>query len=268
LGCGPYLDPATGETITLNPDLNFPTSYSFCENSDLLTLSAPLGADGYRWYRVDQFGNEGLLSENTEITIDQNGSYYLEAYNIVSQPGTTIGCPTILPFEVVSSEVATITNLLIDDTAIGLDITVQTTGIGDYEYAIDDSDGPYQNSNLFTAVSPGSHTLYVRDKNGCGIVESSFVQDLTVEGFPKFFTPNGDNINDFWQFIQPVSGENIILQSIRIYDRFGMFLKEINQNTLGWDGNFNGRPLPSGDYWFKAVDNMNKEVQGHFSLKR
>lgn len=268
LGCGPYLDPTTGETITLNPELDFPSNYSFCENSQPLTLNAPTGADGYRWYRLDQSGNEILLSDNIDITIEENGSYLLEAYNLVAQPGTTIECPTLLPFEVVSSEVATITNLVIDDTALGLDITVQATGIGNYEYAIDDSNGPYQDSNIFTAITPGSHTLYVRDKNGCGIVAEPFEQDLTVEGFPKFFTPNGDNINDYWQFIQPVAGENIVLQSIRIYDRFGMFLKEISQNSQGWDGNFNGQPLPSGDYWFRAIDNMNKAVQGHFSLKR
>ena len=269
LGCGPFLDTATGEFVTLNPDIELPEVFSFCENSDPLTITAPTGADGYRWFRVGQFGgNDELLTEQTEITINETGEYYLEAYTVVSQPGDVIECPTILEFEVVSSEVATIDGLDIRDTALGLEITVNASGIGDYEYAIDNIDGPYQDSNVFREVTPGTHAMYVRDKNGCGIVEETFEQDLTVEGFPKFFTPNGDNINDFWQFIQPVEGETIVLVSIEIYDRYGKLLRQINQNSQGWDGTYNGRPLPAGGYWFKAVDNDGDIVQGNFTLKR
>ena len=243
--------------------------FSFCENADPLTISAPAGADGYRWFRVGQFGgSDTLISEDLEITVSETGEYYLEAYTIVSQPGDIIECPTILEFEVVSSEVATINNLDIRDTALGLEITVQVSGIGDYEFAIDDIDGPYQDSNVFRQVTPGTHTIYVRDKNGCGIVEETFEQDLTVEGFPKFFTPNGDNINDFWQFIQPIEGETIVLVSIEIYDRYGKLLRQIDQNSQGWDGTLNGRPLPAGGYWFKAVEDDGGIVQGNFTLKR
>jgi gliding motility-associated-like protein len=269
LGCGPFLDVATGEFISLSPDIMLPTVFSFCENSDPLTVIAPLGADGYRWFQVDPFGgNDALISEATEITINETGEYYLEAYNVISQPGDVIECPTILEFEVVSSEIATIDGLDIRDTALGLEITVNASGIGDYEYAIDDSNGPYQDSNVFREVTPGTHTLYVRDKNGCGIAEETFEQDLTVEGFPKFFTPNGDNVNDFWQFIQPIEGETIVLVSIEIYDRYGKLLRQINQNSPGWDGTYNGRPLPAGGYWFKAVEDDGNVVQGNFTLKR
>lgn len=267
LGCGPFLDPSTGEFVSLNPDITLPSVFSFCENADPQIITAPAGADGYRWFSVDPFGNESLLSEETEISISETGNYYLEAYTIVSQPGGVIECPTILEFDVVSSEIGTINNLAVTETALGLRIEVQVTGSGDYEYAIDDINGPYQDSNVFSPVTPGGHTLYVRDKNGCGIAEESFVQDLTVEGFPKFFTPNGDTINDFWQFIQP-QGDQIVLESIRIFDRYGMFLVQISQDSPGWDGTFNGRPLPSGGYWFKAIDDTAREVQGFFTLKR
>ncbi len=268
LGCGPFLDPSTGEFTDFSPQVTLPSVFSFCESGDtLLSIDAPEGADGYRWFNVDQFGNESLLSEDTQITITQSGEYFLEAFNIVSQPGDVIECPTILNFEVVSSSIATINNLNVIEEGLGLRIEVQATGLGDYEYAIDDINGPYQDSNVFSGVAPGGHVLYVRDKNGCGIVEEGFIQDLTVEGFPKFFTPNGDDRNEFWQFIQP-EGNPIIFESIRIYDRYGTFLAQIDQNSNGWDGTFNGRPLPAGGYWFRAVDDMAREVQGFFTLKR
>ena len=57
--------------------------------------------------------------------------------------------------------------------------------------------------NVFGGLASGSYTVYVRDKNGCGIVEESIVQDLTLEGFPNFFSPNGDGIND--EFFIPFS---------------------------------------------------------------
>ncbi len=268
LGCGPYLDFMTGEFVTLNPDIDFPDTLSFCENGLPYVATTTDIADGYRWYQLDQNGNARVISETDQVSITETGNYRYEAYTIASQAGNTIECPTTQDFRVVSSEIATIERLGVASDGQNLQITVQASGNGAYEYAMDDANGPYQNSNVFNNVIPGTHIFYVRDKNGCGVVEEAFIQDLTVEGFPKFFTPNGDNINDFWQFIQPPNSEAIVLQSIRIFDRYGRFLKEISQDSEGWDGNFAGRPLPSGDYWFHAVDDSNREIKGHFSLKR
>ncbi|UJH66821.1 T9SS type B sorting domain-containing protein [Allomuricauda sp. SCSIO 65647] len=267
LGCGPYLDVATGEFVDLHPEFEFPSVFSFCENEEPLVLTAPIIADGYRWFGIDQLGNSSLLSEDRDLTVSEAGQFQLEVYDFVTQPGDVIECATLVDFEVVSSEAATIDRLDISDSALGLRVEVIASGNGDYEYAIDNIDGPYQDSNVFNNIPWGNHTVYVRDKNGCGITEESFEQDLTVEGFPKFFSPNGDGINDFWQFVQP-EGQNIVLTSIRIFDRFGVFLAEIDQSSQGWDGTLNGRDLPSSDYWFQAIDESNREVKGHFSLKR
>lgn len=268
LGCGPYFDPVSGDLITLHPNLTFGSVFSFCENAGTLELTAPLGAEGYRWYSINNLGTEILETVNNTFTISQNGMYRLEAYNTVSQAGSTIECPTFFDFEVVSSEIAIINNLRTIDTALGLQIIVEASGNGDYEYAIDDINGPYKDSNTFNIVTSETHTLYVRDKNGCGIAEETFMHDLTVEGFPKFFTPNGDLINDFWQFMQPVNGDRAVFNSIYIYDRYGNFLKQITQDSDGWDGSFNGKPLPSGGYWFKAIDKNQREIKGYFTLKR
>ncbi|MEW2921469.1 T9SS type B sorting domain-containing protein [Muricauda sp. ANG21] len=269
LGCGPYLDLASGEFVTLNPEIDFPETLSFCENESPLIITSDDTADGYRWYQIDQFDNETVISQTQEVSIQENGRYRYEAYNLVSQSGNIIECPSTQEFTIVSSEAPVITRLRVAGNGIDqLQITVEVSGDGEYEYAVNNRDGPYSDNNTFSNLEPGTHTFYVRDKSGCGIVEERFVQDLTLEGFPKFFTPNGDNINDFWQFIQPPNGEFVVLQSIRIFNRYGHFLKEISQNSQGWDGNFQGRPLPAGDYWFYAVDESNREIKGHFSLKR
>ncbi|RIV45339.1 T9SS type B sorting domain-containing protein [Flagellimonas pelagia] len=267
-GCGPYWDVNVGDFVTINPEIDFPDTISFCENEAPYIAFSTDVADGYRWYKVDDKDNETLLSETSEVAISENGTYRYEAYNLVDREAGTLECPTTKIFHVVSSEMASIDNLRVQNSNGLLSIQVEASGIGDYEFAIDNMNGPYSDSSVFSNIEPGNHTLYVRDKNGCGVAQEAFIQDLTLEGFPKFFTPNGDNINDYWQFIQPEKSAEVVFQSIRIFDRYGKFLKQISQDSQGWDGRIAGRPLPSGDYWFVAIDDSNQEIKGHFSLKR
>ena len=268
LGCGPFFDPASGDLITLNPEIDFPDTVSLCANEFPLNYSATDVAEGFRWYKIDPLGNETLISDTTDVVFNDSGQYRYVAYNTILQPGGFVECESSQVFQVVTSEMATITSVTITEEANGLRIAVQAEGIGDYEFAIDNSNGPYQNSNTFNNIPYGTHTLYVRDKNGCGIAEEQIVQDLTLEGFPKFFSPNGDGINDYWQYIPPEMSGELTLVSIEIYNRYGQLLVQIDPNSRGWDGSINGGTLPAADYWFRARDNTNSELIGHFSLKR
>lgn len=140
-----------------------------------------------------------------------------------------------------------------------------------YEYAIDE--GAYQDSRFFYDVANGSHRIWVRFKDGRSICPQYL--DIFVLGYPKFFTPNGDGYNDTWN-IPALKGHPEAV--IYIYDRFGKLLKQVSPSQEGWDGTFNGKPMPSTDYWFtveylesaSGVNQMPRKVQfkGHFSLKR
>jgi len=268
LGCGPFLDTTTGDLITLNPVIDFPDVISVCGTDVSSSVTSTDSADGYRWFKIDQFGNETLISSSAEAMFTESGDYRYEAYNTISQSGSNIECYTSKNFRVEISEVATISSVDISQNLGNLRAEISVQGIGDYEFAINNIDGPYQSSNVFTGIPAGSVTVFVRDKNGCGITEKTVEQDLTVEGFPKFFTPNGDGVNDFWQFIPPVNGGSTNLNSIFIFDRFGLLIAQIEPTSQGWNGDFNGRPVPSSDYWFKAVTENSKELKGHFALKR
>jgi gliding motility-associated-like protein len=81
---------------------------------------------------------------------------------------------------------------------------------------------------------------------------------------PKFFTPNGDAINDVFQIDGIDSNSDY---EINLYDRYGKLLKSAYNAPLQWDGRFNNRDLPSGDYWY-SVRIADKEIKGHVSLKR
>ena len=112
-----------------------------------------------------------------------------------------------------------------------------------YEYAI--NGGEFQDDPIFNDVPPGINTVIVNDKNGCGTTEPL---EFLVVGYPKFFTPNTDGFHDCWNIL---GIETLIDPVVHIFDRYGKLIKQLDATTIGWDGTFNGRPMPSSDYWFK-----------------
>lgn len=268
VGCGPFFDDITGELTFLNPDIDFPTEVDICLDQDSRVYTATDQADGFRWYRMGANGSETLISTTAEVDFPSPGSYRYEAYNILSQDGITIECPTSQIFTVSFSEAPIIEQIGVTEDASGLRFEVRVSGSGDYEFALDDVIGPYQDSAVFRGLQPGSHTVYVRDKGGCGRDEETVIQDITVEGFPKFFTPNGDGVNDYWQFIPPRDTPDNLVAPILIFDRYGTFLAQIEAGSQGWNGLFNGRPLPESNYWFRTRSPEGKKLQGYFLLKR
>lgn len=190
------------------------------------------------------------------IEIDAAGTYTVRVTN-------TNGCYKDRTITVVPSNIATVTNIEVVDATQNNSISILVSGEGDYEYALDDENGPYQDSNTFVDVAPGLYTVYIRDKNECGITEEL----VSVIGFPKFFTPNNDDQNDFWQ----IDGISALFQaesSILIFDRYGKLLKELDPLSVGWDGTFHGKALPNSDYWFKVKLQDGRTYTGHFGLKR
>ncbi|WP_431137663.1 T9SS type B sorting domain-containing protein, partial [Psychroserpens mesophilus] len=142
-------------------------------------------------------------------------------------------------------------------------IEVTVTGSGTYEYSLDG--GAWQESNIFTDVSAGDHEVAVRDTIGCGYAFDT----TTVMDYPKFFTPNGDGYNDTWN-IKGIADQPSA--KIYIFDRYGKLIKQISPSSEGWNGTYNGNPMPTSDYWF-VVEYLEpntleqKEFKAHFTLK-
>jgi gliding motility-associated-like protein len=192
----------------------------------------------------------------------------------VTQPGTytvtvtnSNGCSKIRTITALPSDVALITDVIIEDLRDNNTVTIIATPTGNvnttYTYSLDDPDGPFQESNYFENVTSGFHTVYVHDENGCGIVH----KDISVLAIPRFFTPNGDSVNETWNII----GINALFyknSKIYIFDRYGKLLANVNPQGLGWDGNYEGTKLPSTDYWYVVELDNGRTAKGHFSLIR
>ena len=172
-------------------------------------------------------------------------------------------CSKLRTITVLPSNIATFDAIDIVDGVENNTVTIFVSGEGDYEYALDSEFSDFQDSNLFSGVKPGFHTVYVRDKNNCGTVQKT----IAVIGFPKFFTPNGDGYNDTWH-VYGINTPNQVNSEVYIFDRFGKLLIKLNPLGAGWDGTFNGASTPSSDYWFYIKLQNNKIFRGHFALKR
>lgn len=268
LFCEPYFDSTQGGIVTRSPEISIPDVVGICKNDLPHRVSGESEADGFRWFKMNEDGTETLISEVSDASIDQIGSYRFEGYNIIAQADSSIECAASKEFRVVLSESARILDIVVDKGALTRTLSVIVEGNGNYEFAINDENGPYQASNVFSNVEGDRHTLFVRDTNGCGIVSREAPRDLSSEDFPNFFTPNADNANDTWQFKRPKNAKQINLATIYIFDRYGNLIVQMDPNTKGWDGRFRGKLLPASTYWYRAVSFTGEEIQGYFSLKR
>jgi gliding motility-associated-like protein len=208
--------------------------------------------------------NGTLVSTTFDFLTNQPGNYTLTVTDL-----SIFGCSSdsILFTVIESSPPASVTfttdGWFTDNQTITVN-TVPSLGNGsNFLYSLDGSSP--QTSNIFTNVSPGIHEISISDANGCG---STIPISIKLINGPKFFTPNGDGYNDTWNVTEMPDQGNL---KLFIFDRYGKLLRELSPNGIGWDGTFNGYPLPADDYWFSIsyVENgVNKEYKSHFSLKR
>lgn len=244
--------------INPTPVLDFPEEFLLCTDGIPLSLSAPSGFDFYRWASIN---DSNQIVNSQEFTISEIGFYQLEVGFTYNLNNEIVNCTTIVGFEVIPSNIATIENVIIQDISDNNSIEILVSGDGDYEYSIDNI--VYQDANIFNNVTPGIFTIYVRDKNNCGISEKL----ISVVGFPKFFTPNGDNINDTWQ-IFGLDSEFQSNSTVSIFNRLGNLITQFGTESRGWDGTSNNKRLPESDYWFSVSLEDGRIFKGHFTLKR
>ncbi len=212
----------------------------------------------FSWYS-ESITEENRIAEATgpSLAVSALGMYHVVLHNL------QFGCEFSIASEVVPSrqpdvfEVEFVSDLFTDNNTI--EITAE--GGSNYLFAVDD--GEFGASNRFEHLEAGEHMAYVTDSNRCSILSEEFL----VVDFPRFFTPNGDGVNDLWQI---VGFEGIKEAEIGIFDRYGTLVLQINSD-VGWDGSANGQKMPANDYWFKIAyvkDNRQKEFKSHFTLKR
>ncbi|MBQ0735353.1 T9SS type B sorting domain-containing protein [Aquimarina celericrescens] len=130
--------------------------------------------------------------------------------------------------------------------------------------------------NIFVIRETATYVVRVTDANGCQAIT---VQELTYINIriPNYFTPNDPNSTPeerFWypRQITPNIDDPFFFEDmeVKIFDRYGRMLGEFRGDQQGWSGVYQGKELPSGDYWFTIIlnDVDSREFTGHFTLYR
>jgi gliding motility-associated-like protein len=256
------------------PDFNLPENVQVCIDSNtnevidnnfsppVLDTTLSENAFDFEWFL------DGVLLENnaSSLVASSAGNYEVIVTDVSSNcsfsQNTTVEAinPPLFNVDVLSPAFSGNNRVQVN--------TIQ--GSGDFEFQLDDGPwlplSPGQDFVLFENVSDGVHIIRGRDLSGCGIYEVQF----TVLGFSPFFTPNADGINDYWN-IRAL--QNQPEARIYIFDRYGKLIYEANPLLIGWGGTYQGRQMPSQDYWFRVEftdpqTNNPAVFSGHFTLKR
>lgn len=219
------------------------------------------------WYREFNALSGNVISGQNGATFETTteGNYSVKISSISAFTGLDL-CTIIVNFTARNSYVPfSLKGNPSELIAFETDNTVTaiaTPPSADYLYSLDNIGS--QTSNVFTNIQPGVHTITVFNKYSCG----SLTENIIVVDYPKYFTPNGDGYHETWN----IKGiEALGKTTITIFDRYGKLLKVFDAKEKGWNGTFNGQPLPSDDYWFKIEyekNNSKHEFKKHFTLKR
>ena len=186
------------------------------------------------------------------ITVDEPGTYNLAVESLA-------GCSGIIQFVVTETELFDI-SIEVSDFQQYNSITVTPSNSSlDLIYSIDGGATSQTNGN-FTNLIPKYYNLVVRDLEGC----NAYNEIILIRGAPRYFTPNNDGTHDFWHVNE---AENYQGMEVKIFDRFGKLLYEMDNMNRGWDGTYNGVLMPTNGYWYKITYD-GAEYHGHFTLVR
>ncbi|MFS4415953.1 T9SS type B sorting domain-containing protein [Maribacter sp. 2307ULW6-5] len=229
----------TPVTLTINPlpQVGPPIQDFLCEGTTV-DLSAPPNATSYQWStgEIAQTIAVGAPGEYTVTITNANNCSAVQTYVVEELERPVLG-------EIRSN---------------GPLIEVGTTNTGDFEYALDS--GNFQETPTFGPLPSGRYTLRVRERNGCGNVAQEHVHIVV----PQFFTPNGDGNNDLFSIdASALQGAS----TLAIYDRYGKLLKFGTDGRLEWNGEFQGRQMPAGNYWY-VLETPDFTRKGPLLLKR
>ena len=255
------------ETITITePDVlvasvsksgdSSPFDISCYDYSDGWALSSPIGGvpatSGYNFNWTvagssisnnDYIQNLAAGNDYTVTVTDANGCVVSESTGILTQPTDFIANvssnyigPTAAPF-----------NVLFTDNTVSSD---------PYNFVwtfADNSTSNYPNGTsnfdvLFETI--GLNYVYVTLENEITGCQDSVGFRIDVQGIPEIhnvFTPNGDNVNDYFDFEEYAMQEI----SVEIFNRWGQMVYSWNTPNYQWDGrDLDGRDLAEGVYYY------------------
>ena len=247
-----------------SPEVDFSKiTYSLNGTATRTTFVRTLGNVGY----IEEF-DRTVVSQTIEVHYDTtvpvsghctaNKSFTIDLYVPLTLTDTTSSATAINTVQVEANG-GTVTNL---------------KGYTYYYNGVDRGDSTtYKiNHNDPERIAPDGTrikivSVMVKDANGCTATLTLEMPYHDIE-VPNFFTPDGDGENDVWK---PRYLDNNVNARIYIFDRYGRRLANLAPGE-GWNGEYDGRSMPAGDYWYIIEINDQlydkRQFYGNFTLYR
>jgi gliding motility-associated-like protein len=198
---------------------------------DKTTLDAGPGFTGYEW----STGATTQTISNVGV-----GTYWVKL--------KTGDCIALQKVKVYATEQPVVSNIDITNNSITVNVVGGTPA---YQYSLDNTH--WQDSNVFTDLTRGDYTIYVKDAYDCIPMEVN----ILVPNIINVITPNGDGINDVIDYSALSSRSNLVLT---IYDRYGTKIHQADKsNNYTWNGTIAGKKISTGTYWYSVTWNENNK---------
>ena len=229
-------------SITLKPEPSFEASYD-CENISLNYTGTTYKDFRYRW-RL----SNGQVSETINPVFENNNSGSL-ALSVKHGNCSTVLEKSIDPFIVPEAQFTT------DARNIGVNQDVsfinQSKNATVYEWTFEEGKKSNVPNPAFAFTSTGIKTVQLKaySEDQC-MDEYERVLDISAGlATPTAFSPNGDNINDSYRiFGGPFEAFELI-----IFNKWGIQMFYTRNPDEGWDGTFQGKTQPVGDYVYQVT---------------
>jgi gliding motility-associated-like protein len=117
-----------------------------------------------------------------------------------------------------------------------------------YLWNMGTDDQPVTRSVIHTFPEAGSYPveLQVSHNMGCTASMARIIEVRDTLILPNVFSPNDDNINDYFKVVT----NGLTTFSIKIFSRSGILVYEAQSPTIIWDGrNMSGQELPPDTYY-------------------
>ncbi|WP_344742385.1 T9SS type B sorting domain-containing protein, partial [Gaetbulibacter aestuarii] len=208
---------------------------------------------------IDYSLDGGVYQVSNTFTDVVPGSHYITVRH-------TNSCEKQFDFTVAQYDPLTIS---IADGELNQVVIATTGGSGDYDYTVTLPNGSMESigsDESFYIYESGDYTVTVTDSNGCIASATAYFEYIDI-CITNYFTPNGDGQLDEWG---PDCANQFPNLTYNIYDRYGRRVATLRKGQK-WDGKYNGKELPTGDYWYVIELNDSHDDRsfvGHFTLYR
>ncbi|MCQ2208530.1 MAG: T9SS type B sorting domain-containing protein, partial [Paludibacteraceae bacterium] len=243
-------------TITVNEPITGALSdTTICEGSRAKLDASSFKATKYEW-TTPLIGNPVGSSQIAWVTPEVTTSYTVEMSrgNCKAEAEMTVNVNS-------NPRITSVDSLSYRKVQINVD---ESFGTAPYYYSVDGKE--YDTNNIKDSLKYTIHIVQVKDEVGCMAIDT-FVVKRPLIHIPVMFSPNGDAYSDSWE----IKGlkESYPEAVVKIFDRWGKLLATYKGEENGWDGSYNGKPMPSTDYWYEInIHEIDKVYTGHFTLIR